>query len=161
MAYLERISVFLNRWVSWLAGSALLAMVVITVVNVILRQLHLAFVGTVEIVCFLAVILNGFSLGYTQMKRGHINIDIVVSRFSPRTQTVIDMITYFICMILFGIAAWQIAVLATHLWRLGSLSETLNIIYFPFTYSLSFGFACLFLVLLVDFLKSVVKVLKK
>ena len=57
-------------------------------------------------------------------------------------------------MFFFGIAAWQINKYATTLLVTGEVTETLRIIYYPFTYGVAFGIALLSLVFLTDLLKS-------
>jgi TRAP-type C4-dicarboxylate transport system permease small subunit len=158
---MEKIRSFFNRWLKKISGVALVGITVITVTDIILRQVYRPFEGTVEISCFLTAALIGISLGNTQIKRGHITVDIIVSRFSHRLQNIIAAISYFISTVLFGLAAWQITLYATHIWRIGSLSETLKLIYFPFIYSVAFGCAYLTFVLFVDILKSLGEVFKK
>ncbi len=60
-------------------------------------------------------------------------------------------------MIFFGLAGWQIANYATILWRTGEVTETLRIIFYPFTYGVALGCMVLALVSLVDFLKVLVE----
>jgi hypothetical protein len=56
-------------------------------------------------------------------------------------------------MVFFTVLGWQITRLATTIWKTGEVTETLRIIYYPFTYGVAFGCFLLALVLLVDFLK--------
>jgi len=158
---LEKIIRLLNRWASWLAGGALVAMMALTVGNMFLRAIYLPFGGTAEIVSFLAVIVAAFALGYTQLSKGHVAVDIVVSRFPRRAQAAVDTLSSFLAMILFAVAAWRAAVFATHQWQIGALSGTLFIIFYPFIYLLAFGCVLLSLVLLLDFIKSLTQAVKK
>jgi len=134
----------------------------ITVVNVILRAVYVPVGGLPVGVGFLSAIVVAFALGYTQIKRGHVAIDIVMSRFPPRAQAIIDSIIYLISMVLFGLIAWQVADLAGHHWKTGTTAESLwNIVFFPFMYMTALGCVLLCLVLLVDFLKSLAQAVKK
>ena len=56
-------------------------------------------------------------------------------------------------MIFFAVLGWQISRLATTIWKTGEVTETLRIVYYPFTYGVALGCFLLALVLLVDFLK--------
>ena len=161
MARLETIINALNRWLSWVAGGLLVTMMLITVVNMLMRAVYVPFFGTVEVICFLAALVAAFTLGYTQLYKGHTRVDILVSRFPPRVQAIIDSIMFFIGMVLFGVATWQIVKLATRYWELGSVSETLHIIFFPLIYAVALGCALLCLVLLLDFLKSLAQAVKR
>jgi TRAP-type C4-dicarboxylate transport system permease small subunit len=87
------------------------------------------------------------------LKRGHVGIDIVVNLFSARTQRILSGINYFICLVTFALAGWQIAVWGTTIWRTGEVTETLRIVFYPFIYGVALGCFILCLVFLVDLLK--------
>ena len=162
VTHLERVSNALGRWANWIAGGTLVAMMLITVVNMVLRAVWVPLAGLADGVGFLAAIVIALALGYTQIKRGHVAIDIVMMRFSLRVQAITDSIIYLISMALFGLIAWQVARLAGHYWEIGSISVSLwNIAFFPITYVVAFGCALISLVLLVDFLKSLAHAVKK
>jgi len=78
-----------------------------------------------------------------------------VLRFSKRTQSVLNGINALICMFFFAVVAWQIAKYGTTLWKTGEVTETLRIIYYPFTYGVALGCAVLSMVFLIDFVKCV------
>jgi len=163
MTRLETIINALNRWLNWVAGGLLLAMMLLTVANMIMRAIptYSPFGGTAEVVSYLAALVAAFALGYTQIRRAHTSVDILMLRLPPRAQSIIDSIMFFIGTALFGVATWQIVKLASRYWELGSVSETLYIIFFPFIYAVALGCAFLCLALLLDFLKSVVQVVKR
>ena len=163
MARVERIINVLNRWLSWVAGGFLVAMMLLTVANMFLRAIPgcSPFVGTSEAVCFLAALVAAFALGYTQLEKGHTRVDILMSRFPPRAQSIIDSSMFLIGMGLFGVATWRLVLLANRYWELGSLSETMYIIFFPLIYAVALSCALLCLVLLLDFLKSLAQAVKK
>jgi len=156
MGYLERVSAFLNRLLFGVAGVTLIGMVVLTCTNVLLRCVWIPVKGVYELMGFFGAILTAFALGSTQIKRGHIGIDIVVNQFSARTQRVLNGINCFICMVFFALAGWQIAVWATTIWRTGEVTETLRIIFHPFIYGVALGCIILCLVFFVDLLKVLV-----
>ncbi len=157
LGYLEKMTDFLNRLLLVVGGITLAGMVLLTCSNIFLRSVWAPIKGTYELMEFFGAIVTAFALGYTQIKRGHVGIDMVVNRFSTRTQRILNGINYFICMIFFALASWQIAKWATTLWKTGEITETLRIIYFPFTYGVALGCAVLSLVLLTDLLKSFVQ----
>jgi TRAP-type C4-dicarboxylate transport system permease small subunit len=109
--------------------------------------------GTFELMGYFGAVLTAFALGYTQIRHGHIAVDIVVKGFSKRTQAVLNGINSAICMVFFALAAWQIASYATNLWETEEVTETLQIIYYPFTYGVALGCGVLALVFLIELLK--------
>ena len=98
--------------------------------------------------------MTAFALGHTQMKRGHIAVDVLVNTFSEKVRNIINAINYTVCFLFFSVAAWQIAVKATTLMNTGEITETLRIIYYPFAYGVAFGCAVLSLVLFTDLVRS-------
>jgi TRAP-type C4-dicarboxylate transport system permease small subunit len=156
MWILERISHFLNQILIWIAGCSLAAMILLTCTNIFLRIFWTPVIGTFELMGYFGAVVTAFALGYTQVRRGHIAVDIVVLGFSKKIQKILKAVNYLICLLFFAIVAWQIAKYATTLMKTGEITETLRIIYYPFTYGVAFGCVILSLVFLVDFLKSFV-----
>jgi TRAP-type C4-dicarboxylate transport system permease small subunit len=87
------------------------------------------------------------------MKKAHISVDILVDQFSQRTRKVFNAINYVVCMLFFAVVGWQIFLPAANLRNTGEVTETLRIVYYPFTYGVAFGCMLLALVLLIDFVK--------
>ncbi|HAP32116.1 MAG TPA: TRAP transporter small permease [Firmicutes bacterium] len=152
---LEGISARLNQVLVWIAGGALVLMMVILVTNMILRVVYVPFGGTAELVAFLAALVIAFTLGFSQITRAHVEIDLLVSRFSRRAGSILESLTLFLSMVLFSIAAWQIWLYAARQMARGILSETLRLPHYYLIYAVSIGFAALAIVLFVDLLKSV------
>ena len=157
MNLLNKISRFLNRTLVWMAGMFLVAMVLLTCSNIFLRLVWTPVRGTFELMGFFGAIVVAFTLGYTQIKRGHVAVDILVTQFSKKTRRILDSINYSICMIFFAATAWQIAKWGTSLRQTGEVTETLRIIFYPFTYGVAFGCIVLALVLLIDLLNLFVE----
>ena len=153
METLEKISRILNRTFMWIAGAFMAAMILVTCANIFLRIVWVPIKGTFELMGLFGAVATAFVLGYTQLKKAHISVDILVNGFPQRIRTVFDGINYFICMIFFAVLGWQISRLATTIRQTGEVTETLRIIYYPFTYGVALGCFLLALVLLVDFLK--------
>jgi TRAP-type C4-dicarboxylate transport system permease small subunit len=157
MEFLDKLSRFLNQALIYIAGLFLVGMILLTCSNIFLRIVWLPVKGTFELMGFFGAIVTAFALGYTQIKRGHIGIDIVVMQFSEKVQRILNAINYLICMIFFAVAGWQIAKWATTLWKTGEVTETLRIIFYPFTYGVALGCFVLALVLLVDLLRVLIE----
>ncbi len=155
MKYLENLNAFLNKVLMILGGIAVLALMVVATANVTLRIFHIPFRGAYEIVAFLGAIVIAFALGYTQIRKNNIVVDILTEKFPKKLSRVLDGINYFITMIFFAIVSWQIFLWGMRIWESHEVSETLKIIYHPFIFSVSLGFAVLSLTLIVDFLKTI------
>jgi len=151
---LENVSHRLNQWFVWAGGVALLAMTAIACLNMLMRPMGSPLKGAYELVGFMGALTVAFGLGYTQIARSHIAVDILSTRYSKRTKRVMNAISSFFCTIFFGLVAWQVFVFGTTIWRRGETSETLRIIYHPFVYLVAFCCLLLAFTLLIDFMKS-------
>jgi TRAP-type C4-dicarboxylate transport system permease small subunit len=151
---LEEISTHLNKWFLWLGGAALLIMMGISCANMFLRPFGVPLKGAYELAGFLGALTIALPLGYAQITRSHIAVDILATQLSKRTQRIMNAISSFFSMIFFSLVAWQVFVFATTIWKRGETSETLRIIYHPFVYAVAICCGLLALVLFIDFLKS-------
>ena len=153
MVVLQKINRILNLGFIWVAGICMAAMILVTCANIVSRIVWVPIKGTYELMGFFGAIVTAFALGYTQMKKGHTAVDILVDRFSDSTQKILNGFNFVVCMVFFAIAGWQISKYATTLWKTGEVTETLLIIYYPFTYGVALGCFLLSLVMFVEFLK--------
>ncbi len=153
MQTLNRINEFLNRLLLWIGGVFLVGMILITCANIFFRIVWVPVRGTFELMGFFGAVVAAFSLGTTQKKRGHIAVDVLINTFSARTRRMLLAVNSLVCLLFFGAAAWQLIVKANTLMATGEVTETLRIIYYPFTYAVALGCLVLSLSLLTDFLQ--------
>jgi TRAP-type C4-dicarboxylate transport system permease small subunit len=151
---LDRFSNNLNKWFNWLGGIALAGLTGIACANMLMRILGSPFKGAFELVGFFGALVVALPLGYAQINRAHISVDILSRYYSTRTKRFVNAFNSLVCTIFFALVAWQSWVYATAIWKRGETSETLRIIYYPFVYVIGLCCLLLALVLLTDFLKS-------
>ena len=153
---LLKITQRLNRILTFLAGLILIAMVLLTCANIVFRMFWVPVSGTYELMGFSGALLTAFALAHTQIKKGHIAVDVLVNVFQPKTRWVLAAVNNGLCFVFFMLAAWQLTVKANTLRATGELTETLRIIYYPFTYMVALGCGVLALVLLTDLLGQLI-----
>jgi len=154
MQYLEKLNRLLVKSLTLIAGLFLVGMITITCANIIFRTAWLPIRGTFELMGYAGAIVTAFSLAYTQQKKGHIAVDVLVNGYRPRLKKLVDILNRLICLVFFSIAAWRIAAKAATLMRSGEVSETLQIIYYPFTCAVALGCLVLALTLLTEFIRA-------
>lgn len=150
MKGLARILIRFNSGLSVIGGVFLLGMIVLTCGNILLRLVWVPIPGAFELMGFFGAVAGAFALGYTQANRGHIAVDVLINTFSTRTRRILHGLNSLICMGFFGMVAWQVGVKATVLMTTGEVTETLRIIYYPFTYGVAVGCGGLALVFFAD-----------
>jgi TRAP-type C4-dicarboxylate transport system permease small subunit len=120
LAGIER---FLNDYV---AGSILVAMMFLVCCDVVGRYvLNRPIQGTMEITSFLMVAIVYFSLARTQAIKGHIHIDILTMRLSPRTRLRLALLSNLLGIVLLGLICWQGLLSAADAWKFGEVTEGL------------------------------------
>ncbi len=85
---IDRLNLLVGRVVCWLV----LIMTLIGSGNAITRHFNLSSNAWLEIQWYLFSAVFLLYSGYTLLKNGHIRIDIISSRFSKRTQVIMDII---------------------------------------------------------------------
>ncbi|KAA9029926.1 TRAP transporter small permease [Niallia endozanthoxylica] len=150
MGMFEKITLKISQLFAWISGSAVIVMMLLIVANGIKRVFSTPILGTTEIVGWLAAISVSFGLGYTQIHRGHVDIDLLVVKFPKVVQKVLRILVAFLSLAFFSIVGWQLFQYAISLSANNNVSQTLGIIYYPFVFLSSLGFLVFVLVLLKD-----------
>jgi len=117
--------------------------------------------GTYELTEYMMAFVVGFGIAYCAVLKGHISIELVVSRLPQRTQAIIDTVTYFISMVLLGLITWQYVLHLPESFQSGRLSVILYIPLYPFVAVVLLGSAVLTLVLITQFVENLSKAVKR
>jgi len=137
---------------NWISAAALIIMMLLTTLDVILRVFKSSVPGTYEIIGLLGALVTSFSLGYTSVEKGHIAVDFLVMRFSPKAQALIGATNALIAAVLFGIITWQSLLYGMDLLNKGQVSPTIQMPMYPFVFGIAIGCGLLTLVLIVELL---------
>jgi len=105
----------------------LVGMMLLTCVDVVGRAFGHPIFGSVEIVGFMATLTVVMALPYTHQVNGHIGVEIIVRLFSEKTQTIIDICTGIISLILFAVVTWRMTVYANTMKASGEVSMNLEL----------------------------------
>jgi TRAP-type C4-dicarboxylate transport system permease small subunit len=172
---LERFAHSASHWVNWVAGVGVVAMLGLTVADIIgikgaqvFAQTGIKFFeffqpvpGGIEMVAFLGVVVTGFAIAFTQVRRGHIQVEFFVMRMPEHVKASVIALVSLLGLALFGLLAWQSYEFGHALQVAGEVSMTQRIPFYPFVYALAFCCIPMCLLLVTDFLKSIMKVVKK
>ncbi len=142
-----------SRFLNIIAGVALVCMMLVTVADVVLRFFRRPIVGTYELVALSGAVVVGFSIPFTSWQRGHIYVDFLIARFSPRVRNIFHTVTRCLGIGLFFLIGWNLMSMGRDLYRSGEVSLTLQLPFYPVAYGV--GISCLVqcLVLLCDIFK--------
>ncbi len=151
---IDRLSEFIGRWVGWLV----LAAVLISATNATVRK---AF-GTssnafLEIQWYLFSAVFLLAAGYTLLRQEHVRIDIILGRFSRRTQVLVEcfgLLVFLMPYVVFVIV--EVMPLVIRAWQSGEMSSNAGgLIRWPVYALVPIGFALLGLQGLSELIKRI------
>ena len=138
-------------------GYILLCMMLLTVCDVIGRYaFNSPITGAYEITEIMMVTAVFFLIPYTQEKKGHIAVDLVVILLPKKLRILIDIITHTLSLLLFILIAWMNVVRSIELMRRNEYTPILEIPVSPFVLVVAFG-ALLFCF---EIVRDLIKLLK-
>ncbi|HSW58882.1 MAG TPA: TRAP transporter small permease [Dehalococcoidales bacterium] len=160
--FIHRLEKYINKlsfWLNCIAGAGLIGMLLLVVADIIgIKLFRSPIPGAIETVAFLGVVVIGFAVAYTQVLHGHIRVDFIVMKFPPKFAAIIDVLMLIMGMSLFVILTWYSFEYAQVIRASGEVSMTQRIPFYPFVYGMAFCFGVTFLVLLVEFIKSLIRI---
>jgi len=155
MNNLWKATAFLSRAMKMGGATCLVIMSGLTCVDVVGRFFKHPLFGSVELVSFMGVLAVALSLPFTHATNGHIGVELLMRRFSSRTQKIMEVITGLLGCLLFALVAWRMGVHAIQLKQSGEVSINLQL---P-EYIIIWTVAACCVVLAVTILKGVIDLL--
>lgn len=161
--FLERISHRMSAVINRVGTAIIMMMMLLTTADVILRYVfNRPIEGAYEMTQLLMLLVVALALAYTQSTKRHISVDIISSRLSPRGEAFNDAVVYLVCLGICSLMAWRLLATAqVQQIREVVASRVVQVPVYPFYYALGFGVAVLCLVYIIDFLNSVLRMVKK
>ena len=132
-------------------------MMILTSADIVLRLFRRPILGTYEIVGFLGAVVVGLAMAQTTLERGHVAVQVVVTRLSPQVQEVIYLITHLLSLLLFALLAWECVKYGNDFRASGEVSLTLRMPFYPVVYGIAFSAVVVCMVLVVDILHVMTK----
>ena len=130
-----------NKGMDFVAGTALVSIMLLTTCDVVLRYLGHPILGSYDLVSFGAAFVIGFALPRTSWDKMHITVDILVEKI-PNRRFIVDIVTRVMALALFVLLGWNLTLLGAGFLKTGEETLTLGIPLFPMAYALGF---CAFL----------------
>jgi len=159
---LERFTNSFSHWLNRLAGVGLVAMLGLVVADIVgIKLFKWPIPGGIEMVGFLGVVVVAFAIAYTQVQRGHIQVEFAVMRLPKRVQAGVAAFASLLGLALFALLAWRSYEFGRVLQATGEVSMTQGIPFYPFVYAIAFCCIPVCLLLLVEFFRSVAKAVAK
>ena len=151
----------LSKAMGVIAIGFLIAMMLLTVADVLLRKLfNSPILGSVELVEVMMIFTGFLGLAWCAFNDSHIKVDLIVGSFPPRVQNIIDSITYLLTIVICAILSWRSIIESFAVHESNAFTPTLKIPLYPFYIVVGIGFGVLLLAVIVLFIKSLNKAIK-
>ena len=142
MQYLAKIIKGLTTITKWGALITLFLMMVVVAFTVISRGVfNTPIVGDYELVQLMMVVLVALGFGYSERVDAHVKVDLLVDRFSRKTQTLLSVLSYIlvatICIVV-GTIQFNAGLNALSTFLVST--SILHIPHYPFQFLLGIGF---------------------
>ncbi|RPJ20832.1 MAG: TRAP transporter small permease [Desulfobacteraceae bacterium] len=142
----------LNYIVCAIGMAMVIPLMLLTFADVVLRSFfNKPIPGTFEISQYILAIFILLGAAYTQQVKGHVGVDFVTSRLSPRLRAICELVTTLLSLFIIAIVVWQG-------WVEGitekAVSDQLRIPQYPFRVLVAVGGFLLWLELLIDLFGS-------
>jgi len=139
----------------------LVGMTFLTCVDVVGRFFKHPVFGSVELVTLMGVFGVAFSLPFTHDTKGHIGVELFVSRLSRKTRTLIDICTACCALVFFGLVTWRMIDYALKMKKSGEVSMNLELPEYMTLVVTAFCFAIFFLVIFKGLIENFEKIRQK
>ena len=136
----------LNHFIGWFVRWLILASVIISAGNAIVRKLfNIGSNAFLEVQWYLFSFVFMLAVGYVFLKNAHVRIDFISSRLSKRTNAIIDLLGLIVFTIPLSIIMIRLGwPLFEQAWRTGEMSQNAGgLIRWPVLMLVPLGFAIL------------------
>lgn len=138
----------------YLSAIGLLVLMLLVTVNVIGRTFRHPIPGGYDLITLSAAVCGSLAIAYCTKLKGHVHVDIVVNKLSPRAKKVQQVICGILSIALWVLIAWQS--LEVFLARLTTeVTEVLKIPYAPFRFLFLFSMILVVIILIEELIKDV------
>ena len=155
---IEKLNERLSRGSEWFSIAAMLLVVAITCVDVVgAKVFRWRIPGAIDIVMLAQLVTIAFASGITLIKGRHIKVEFFIRLLPQRVQNVIDSIVLFLVLGLFTVIIWRLVELGYSFQLSGEYSATIHIPYYPFAYAIALACIPVWMIILVQFIKSLIR----
>ena len=133
-----------------ISGICLVVIMSLSCLDIVFRVIGMPFPGTYEIVGFLSALMISFSMAQTTIDRGHVAVEVFMSRMPRFIQKISFVAINLILAVLFACLARETIKYGDFYRNSGELSLTLRLPFYYVLYAMGLSFAVSTLVPMVD-----------
>lgn len=138
-----------------IAGSVLAFMMIVTLLDIIMRNVGRPVVGIVEIISFCGSVVIGFAIPYTSWKKSHVYVDFVIVKMNPNNRRIMEVLTRCMGIVLFAFVGYNFIIFGFDLIRTKEVSPSFRLPYYPIPFGLSLSCFLQSITLIGDLVKTI------
>lgn len=124
----------------WIAGVALVCLMLLTVFDVVGRAFDRPITGVYDLTVLLGAVVIGFAIPMSTQKRMHVYIEFFIDAVPLKWKKVMQTVTYCLGIFLFLLLSWNLIKYGFTLYQRGEVSSTIYIPLYPVV--LGMGVSC-------------------
>ena len=145
---------WLSAALAYVGAAALFAITCLTTSDVVGRYVfNSPITGALEVTEFLVLILIFSFLAYTQSKKTHVSVDLLLMIFPEKIKRYVQIFNHLVCLGLMILITWMGYQRSLELVEYGEASPNLGVPHYPFVFFLVLG--CL--VMCIEYLRNIIE----
>ncbi len=125
---------------AWVAGAALVSLMLLTTADVAARYFFNSPIdGVFDLTQFAVSIMVFLGLGYCGFLGGHVAIELLYDKLPRAARGGLKRLIELVGCVLFGLIAWRTAVQSVDVRDMGEASQLMEIPFFPLYWLVAFG----------------------
>ena len=138
----------------------LMLMMFVTTADVLCRMFYRPIPGIFELTRYCLAVIVFVSLGFSQIEKVHIAIDLFFKHFPIIIQRIIMVFISILALVVFFLVCWQMFVYAGRIMDVGLITTVLRMPVFPFVLVAAIGVLFFALALLADLIDAITNLIK-
>ena len=134
---MTKITRHLVELMNYLAALSVIAMMLLTCADVLLRLFKHPILGTYELVGLFGALTIAFAIPATTLSKGHVAVDFMVEKLPAAGQKICTIFAGLLGLSLFALIAWQSFLYANILRSSGEVTLSLEMPFYPVVYAIS------------------------
>jgi TRAP-type C4-dicarboxylate transport system permease small subunit len=154
---IERINALSIKISLFFAGLSLIALVLLTTVNVGFRVVSQSLYGVIEIVTWFGVCINAFGLAYAQEGKDNVAVTLFTDGRSETTKNILEFIGILVGVFFAVVAIWGLYRYVGILIRTNQVSSSLHVPFWPIVAFILIGVGVFLITLITDIFRIIMK----
>lgn len=138
-----------------IAGVTLVCMVLLTLVDVILRNFGHPITGSMEFIQYGGSIVFAFSVPYATFLKAQVQVDLVIEKLNPGVRKVVDIITRIVGIAFFLFVSYNFVQFGFDSRKAGEVTASFRLPFYPIIFAIAISFFFQSLTVLNDLIETI------